>query len=312
MKRRPITSPYGYIYVTTNLVNGKRYIGQRTWSEPYKEDKYIGSGKILKKAIEKYGRDSFSKEIIDWANSKEELDQLEKFWIKHFDANHSSDFYNILSGGQGCAGLKWTDEQRAQASQRNKGENNPMYGKGYKLTGEHNGMYGKCHSEKTRKKMRESHKDVSGKNNPMYGANHPLAKGMLKLDKNKNIVAEYESVGEAARENNCYKQGIYTSCRTGKLYRGFFWMYKAEYSEEALERLVSVSTHSTLLSLKGENHSRYGKQHTEKTKKLLSEIARKLNQGENNPMYGKHHTEEARQKMSKARRQRANIQEEII
>ena len=296
MKRRPITSPYGYIYMTTNLVNGKKYVGQRTWSEPYMEDNYIGSGKILKKAIEKYGRDSFSKEIIDWANSKEELDQLEIFWIKHFDANHLSDFYNILSGGQGCVA----------------GENNPMYGNGYKLRGEKNGMYGKCHSEKTREKMRENHADFSGKKNPTYGANHPLAKGMLKLDKNKNIVAEYESVGEAARENNCYKQGIYTSCRTGKLYRGFFWMYKAEYSEEALERLVSVSTHSTLLSLKGENHPRYGKQHTEKTKKLLSEIARKLNQGENNPMYGKHHTEEARQKMSKARRQRANIQEEII
>lgn len=47
-----------YVYLTTNLVNNKKYIGQH-----YGEvtDSYIGSGSILKKAIEKYGKNNFKK-----------------------------------------------------------------------------------------------------------------------------------------------------------------------------------------------------------------------------------------------------------
>lgn len=43
---------YGFIYITTNLINGKKYIGQKKGYN----DTYLGSGKILKLAIKKYGR----------------------------------------------------------------------------------------------------------------------------------------------------------------------------------------------------------------------------------------------------------------
>ena len=39
------------IYKTTNLVNGKVYVGQEKWNNP----NYLGSGKILRLAIKKYG-----------------------------------------------------------------------------------------------------------------------------------------------------------------------------------------------------------------------------------------------------------------
>ncbi len=50
------------VYKTTNLVNSKFYIGVHKTENP--EDDYLGSGKLIKRAIEKYGADSFHKEII--------------------------------------------------------------------------------------------------------------------------------------------------------------------------------------------------------------------------------------------------------
>ena len=49
---------YYYVYLTTNLINGKKYIGQH-YGEL--DDYYLGSGSILKKAILKYGRKNFKK-----------------------------------------------------------------------------------------------------------------------------------------------------------------------------------------------------------------------------------------------------------
>jgi hypothetical protein len=53
---------YYTIYKTTNLINGKIYIGKHETSDL--NDTYMGSGKVLMNAIKKYGKDSFKKEIL--------------------------------------------------------------------------------------------------------------------------------------------------------------------------------------------------------------------------------------------------------
>ena len=47
---------YYYIYRTTNLINGMKYVGRRTCNCPIEDDDYLGSGTAFKKALELYGR----------------------------------------------------------------------------------------------------------------------------------------------------------------------------------------------------------------------------------------------------------------
>ena len=90
---------YGYIYKTTNLINGKIYIGQHK-AETY-DNSYYGSGKILKLAIKKYGIENFSNIVLAYCDSKEELDRLEKQLIKQYDSRNPDIGYNIAFGGEG-------------------------------------------------------------------------------------------------------------------------------------------------------------------------------------------------------------------
>lgn len=92
---------YGFIYITTNHVNGKQYIGQKKYDKNNKWGSYLGSGIALKRAITKYGESNFSKDIIEECKTKESLDEREKYWIDYYNAVESDDFYNIASGGEG-------------------------------------------------------------------------------------------------------------------------------------------------------------------------------------------------------------------
>jgi len=87
------------IYKTINLINGKQYIGQQI----VYDKKYLGSGKLLIRAINKYGKQSFRKEILENCIniSQKELDDKEKYWIEKYDAVNDKNFYNLSPGGLG-------------------------------------------------------------------------------------------------------------------------------------------------------------------------------------------------------------------
>lgn len=89
---------YYLIYKITNTVNNKIYIGKHQTNN--KDDNYMGSGKILKRSIEKYGIDKFKKEILFECDSLEEMNQKEADIVdEEFVAR--LDTYNIKLGGQG-------------------------------------------------------------------------------------------------------------------------------------------------------------------------------------------------------------------
>lgn len=90
---------YGIIYLTINNINNKKYIGQHKTTNIL--DSYLGSGSILLKSIEKYGRENFTRRVLDFAYSKEDLCEKEVWWIKYFNAVESGEYYNIHEGGFG-------------------------------------------------------------------------------------------------------------------------------------------------------------------------------------------------------------------
>lgn len=127
-----------YIYLTTNNINGMKYIGKH-YGEL--DDSYLGSGKILKLAIAKYGKENFSKIILDTSSSDEENSQKEMYYIALYNAVSNPLFYNLHTGGSGGNTTAGYTEEEKQALSKKLSE---------LQSGKNNGMYGKHHSEKTK------------------------------------------------------------------------------------------------------------------------------------------------------------------
>lgn len=109
---------FGYIYKTTNLVNGKIYVGKHEASAF--DTKYIGSGVVFSKALKKYGKENFECVLLEAVDSKEELNIREKYWIAEFKARDKRIGYNINEGGEGNPGYKHTDVFKAAMSEKKK------------------------------------------------------------------------------------------------------------------------------------------------------------------------------------------------
>jgi group I intron endonuclease len=82
---------YGIIYCATNSINNKKYIGQTVNTLKQRKREHLSSAKrgdrfSFQKAINKYGKDNFTWEIIDYADNQEELDKKEIYWIEKFNA----------------------------------------------------------------------------------------------------------------------------------------------------------------------------------------------------------------------------------
>lgn len=92
------------IYKATNKISGNCYIGKT--EKPLEERKKqhfkkvrIKPKSIFHKALKSYGKENFEWKIIHKANPDEDLDELEKKYIKEY--NSFEDGYNMTEGGDG-------------------------------------------------------------------------------------------------------------------------------------------------------------------------------------------------------------------
>jgi group I intron endonuclease len=97
---------WGAVYLITNLVNGKVYVGQTWWSArrrwtKHQTDARVGRKQYFHAAIRKHGAESFALGLLGCAESQEELDAFETLWIILLDATNPSIGYNTKQGGRG-------------------------------------------------------------------------------------------------------------------------------------------------------------------------------------------------------------------
>jgi len=96
-----------FTYQTKNLVNNNTYIGIH--STDNLDDRYLGSGEALARAINKYGRENFVCTPLDFFDTREEAFEEERFLVHKEWIDRESN-YNLSLGGNGGS-LSW-DEQK--------------------------------------------------------------------------------------------------------------------------------------------------------------------------------------------------------
>ena len=153
-----------FIYKTTNLRNGRFYIGMHSTTNV--NDGYLGSGDRLRNEIEKYGRDNFVREILEFAHDRESLKELEQKIVNESLLQNPS-CLNLKCGGDGGAtrggvlggkiGGKLNGRRNFQQAHLTMKELGTLFTLG---------MLGKSHSETTKLNMSKSQ---TGEGNSQFG-----------------------------------------------------------------------------------------------------------------------------------------------
>jgi len=179
----------GVIYVITNNLNGKQYVGQTVDFKSRIRHHKRCKNSTIGRAIQKYGWENFSVEVLEECESREKLNERKIFWIAKLNCMKPNG-YNLTSGGE--TNKKVADEVRKKLSDYNKA-------RGIKpppRTGKEPWNKGKKWSDETRKKLSESHlgqpaywkgKHLPGEVRAKISATLKALTAKMKLEENKFI-----------------------------------------------------------------------------------------------------------------------------
>jgi group I intron endonuclease len=208
----------GYIYLLTDKRNGKQYIGKHIGIDP----NYFSGGIIPNKIVKKYGKETFTKIILEENINDENLLSIrEKYYIEKYDTFNNG--YNLSMGGDG--GGSWinkkTEEEKQRISkikrEKNLGrkfsketlEKMSLAKKGVPLSEEHkkniglsqsgvnHPWFGRNHSEESKQKISKSRK----------GIKNPEHSNFMKKNNPKNLSVSingriFDSIQQASNELN--------------------------------------------------------------------------------------------------------------
>lgn len=244
-----------YIYCITNNINGKQYVGLTT--RTVNESKsYYGSGIHIKRAIKKYGKVNFSKDILEEITDEDKLSTCEQYWITELNTI-SPNGYNLTDGGE----RGYTISAESLKSLRKKlkefmlSDKNPRRGTTYSTEWKQNisnALTGRTLSKEHRDNLKKAKSNITVNPNSIkalkkynkerkgkpisvemirkFQKAQPTNTAVLQLDKNTGeVLNEYYSIHEAERQTNIWTSSI-SMCCSGKLKTsgGFNWEYKTK------------------------------------------------------------------------------------
>lgn len=205
------------IYCIENLINGKRYVGQYSKcnsNEEFQKSRCWGHGKLIIKAIKKYGKNNFKKwAILHCDNNKKDFYEI--LWIKKLDSKVPNG-YNLSDGGEGTKDLSGMINKKRSLSLKNFYKLNIHHLKGKKLSIEHRNnikmslIDHKC-SKKTKQLIKESNfgqirSEITCKN---------ISEGVKKVwakRKSLNTKLKYNLICEFCKQNFVGTSGNQKKC----------------------------------------------------------------------------------------------------
>lgn len=252
------------IYKITNKLNNKIYIGQ-TINFKKRMQEHLSLRKNIKihknqpidLAINKYGKENFSFEIIDKAKNQEEIDILEKKYIKKFNSLIPNG-YNILKGGRNQRGA-W-NMRAIEVYDLNAN---------YIETCESPSEYARLHNEYSDGGIRDCCNGVNSKHKDKIFKWKDDSKTIVPYEKPKssrmkivyqydlygNYLNSYESVTKASEITNTRRIGI-LNCTQGvqKSANNFQWSYEKKEKLETRKDLLNHSKLNKILKLDDEKN----------------------------------------------------------
>jgi len=182
------------IYKITNKINGMTYVGQTKNTIDDRVACHLGNFTYLGKALRKYGLQSFDISVIDFAKTREELSEKEKYWIKILNCKAPGG-YNLTAGGDGmfCPSEE-TRNKMSEAGRRRRG----LYFRSEKAKKNiSKALKGKTHSEEARKHMSlgalgRRHSEET--KNKMRGKKHTEETKRKMSEKHKGFVFSEETI----------------------------------------------------------------------------------------------------------------------
>lgn len=205
------------VYKITCLVNGKVYVGQTSETMERRFKRHMGYQKYehdtkFYRAILKYGTDNFVIEQIDAAETQEELDDKEMYWINYYDSVNNG--YNTRSSKGKCGGDTLTHHpNREVISQKIResklGDRNPMRINGG-LRGDKNGMFGK------------------------HGKDAPSSRECVAISIDGADVKYFDTLADLQKYFNVTTLGMVSMrCRgrTKSPYKGYYFKYRDDYEK---------------------------------------------------------------------------------
>lgn len=192
------------IYVMTNLINKKVYVGQTRQGIKKRMMQHACPSDgcpLLRNAIKKYGQENFEVLKLDCAKTREEANKKEKMWIALFDSANSDKGYNLSLGG--TIGDFNADTLKKMSESK---------------IGDKNSFFGKHHTESSKKKMSEYKKKAYQR------SGHPLSRKVLCVETN----TIYDCITDAQDATGANRHHITQVCKGAygrKTAGGYHWEY---------------------------------------------------------------------------------------